>query len=178
MWGPGGIYEAYPFRDAYLIAGGNQWVGSASKMEFTWDICAGSGPYRTISGCPTQFGDIHTQTFRGWTGNWRSAMINAYRGSDGPVYWVSRAIFAAYTNLWNGSQEWSYRLGAPTGNNFLVYSDVVRQNFEGGFMLWNMSGCIVQGYYPGGGFMFQYSGSNYCDNGGGLAYPGYGSDGD
>ncbi len=181
MWGAGAVYQAYDFRDAYLNAGGFQWRGSTSKMESSWDVCGASGPYRTISGCPSQFGDLHTQTFRGVTGNWRSAMVSQDRVVDGPVFWVARAFYAAYTNLYTPSLEWSYRLGAPTGNDYQLVPgnpNLLQQNFEGGYMQWNVSGCSIQGNTTGGSWLFTYSGSIYCDNGGSAAYPGYGADGD
>ncbi|HEU4759535.1 MAG TPA: M23 family metallopeptidase [Dehalococcoidia bacterium] len=177
-WGTGGANEAPAWRDAYFAVGGWQYRGSASRMETTWEICNGSGGSRIIWGCPSQFGDIHFQTFRGTPGNWRSAMVNAYRNNtDGPVYWITRGLFGPYTYQYSPSTVWSYLMGAPMSTEYLWYG-LLRQDYEGGYTsVLNESGCVVV-VYRNWVQQLQITDPNRACSGGEGPGQGYGSDGD
>ena len=185
MWGGGGTNLSQPFLDRYYAGGGWRWHGSASRMEPGWDICPASGNIRPISGCPSQFGDLHVQTFRAPAGDWRQAMVGRDRAVDGPPHWIMVAFYTEYTNLDNqpsNRKEWSWWIGAPTGPHYQPFPDpnILRQNFEGGFMYWHKTQCLIQLYNPSGNQLDQRTSSLYCDGGGPVPGPGsiYGSGGD
>jgi hypothetical protein len=181
MWGPGGIYEDAQFRSTYFATNGWLWNGSVSRMEPSWEVCGGVGGSRQIGACNTSHGTIHVQGFRGTDSGWRRSIITTARGTIGPAYVVAQGIYAAYTHD-DPNTEWSYWMGAPVNNQYLWFppnTNLLRQDFEGGWwMVWNKSGCVVEAYDAYGNRQFSVSGSpRYCDGGGGLASPGYGSDG-
>ncbi len=181
MWGPGGAYEDVEVKNLYFVLGGWPNLGSASRMETTWEVCNGSGVNRIGHVCPSQFGNLRAQTFRWITeGRWRSALVGPH-GRGGGVSWVPHPFYAAYTNQYDSSKVWSYWVGMPTSGLYYPVpsdSDLIALNFEGGYyMWWRKSQCLVA-IYRSGVQRAAWSGTTYCgDTGGGPAYPGYGSDG-
>jgi hypothetical protein len=180
MWGNGGIYEDSQFRSTYFATNGWLWNGSVSRMEPSWEVCGGIGGSRAIGACSTYHGNINVQAFRGTGGDWRRALVATARGSVGTVRVVAQTMLAAYTHD-DPSTVWSYWMGAPINNqyNWLGLPNLIRQDFEGGwYMVWDKNVCEVETFNGYGQLEFEVSGNpRYCDSGGGLASPGYGSDG-